>query len=92
MLTRKYSVEHIVAKLREAEKLQGQGLTIAQVRKRLQISDQTFFPVEDQVRGPEGGRGPTPEGAGAGERPAEEAGRRAGPGDRPLKDLNRGKW
>jgi transposase-like protein len=43
MPTRKYSVEQIVAKLREAEKLQGQGLTIAQVCKRLQISDQTFF-------------------------------------------------
>jgi hypothetical protein len=39
----KYSVEQIVAKLREAERLQGQGLSIAQVCKRLQISDQTFF-------------------------------------------------
>lgn len=43
MPTRKYSVEQIVAKLREAEKMQGQGLTIAQVCKRLGISDQTFF-------------------------------------------------
>jgi hypothetical protein len=37
MSTREDSVEQIVAKLREAEKLQGQGLTIAQVCKRLQI-------------------------------------------------------
>jgi putative transposase len=44
MPARKYSPEQIVAKLREADKLQGQGLTIAQVCKRLQISDQTFFP------------------------------------------------
>lgn len=43
MPTRKYSVEQIVAKLREAERLQGQGQTIAQVCKRLGISDQTFF-------------------------------------------------
>lgn len=43
MRARRYSAEQIVAKLREAEKLQGQGLTIAQVCKRLQISDQTFF-------------------------------------------------
>lgn len=43
MPSRKYSVEQIVAKLREAERLQGQGLTIAQVCKRLGISDQTFF-------------------------------------------------
>ena len=43
MTTKKYSVEQIVAKLREAERLQGQGLTIAQMCKRLGISDQTFF-------------------------------------------------
>jgi transposase-like protein len=36
-------VEQIVAKLREAERLQAQGQTIGQVCKRLGISDQTFF-------------------------------------------------
>jgi putative transposase len=40
---KRYSVEQIVAKLREAERLQGQGLTIPQLCKRLQISDQTFY-------------------------------------------------
>ena len=40
---KKYSVEQIVAKLREAERLQGQGLTIPQLCKRLGISDQTFY-------------------------------------------------
>lgn len=43
MPQKRYSVEQIIAKLREAEKLQGQGQTIAQVCKRLGISDQTFF-------------------------------------------------
>jgi putative transposase len=43
MKAKQYSVEQIIARLREAEKLQAQGLTIAQVCKRLQISDQTFF-------------------------------------------------
>ena len=43
MPPKRYSVEQIVAKLREAKKLQGQGLTIAQVCKRSGISDQTFF-------------------------------------------------
>ncbi len=38
---KKYSVEQIVAKLREHEKLQGQGLTIPQACKRIGISDQT---------------------------------------------------
>jgi putative transposase len=40
---KRYSVEQIVAKLREAEKLQAQGLTIPQSCKRLGISDQTFY-------------------------------------------------
>ena len=40
---RRYSVEQIVAKLREAERLQGQGMSIPQVCKRLGVSGQTFY-------------------------------------------------
>ena len=43
MRNKRYSAEQIVAKLREAEKLQAQGLTIPQTCKRLGISDQTFY-------------------------------------------------
>ena len=43
MPTKRYSVEQIVAKLREAEKHQAQGLTIPQSCKRLRISEQTFY-------------------------------------------------
>lgn len=43
MRAKRYSVEQIVAKLREAEKLQTQGLTIPQACKRLGISDETFY-------------------------------------------------
>ncbi len=43
MAKKRYSTEQIVGKLREAEKQQAQGMTIAQVCKRLGISDQTFF-------------------------------------------------
>lgn len=43
MPARRYSVEQIIAKLREAEKLQGQGMSIVQSCKKLGISDQTFF-------------------------------------------------
>ena len=43
MPAKKYSVEQIVAKLREHEKLQGQGLTIPQACKRIGISDQTLW-------------------------------------------------
>jgi putative transposase len=40
---KRFTTEQIVAKLREAEKLQAQGMSIGQLCKRLQISDQTFF-------------------------------------------------
>ena len=43
MAQKRYSAEQIVAKLREAEKLQGQGMTIPMCCKRLGISDQTFY-------------------------------------------------
>lgn len=39
MARKRYSVEQIVAKLREAEKLEAQGYTVAQRCKRLGISD-----------------------------------------------------
>jgi transposase-like protein len=42
-----------VAKLREAERLQAQGKTIAQVCKQQGISDQTFFRWRNPVRGAE---------------------------------------
>lgn len=35
--------EQIVARLRDAEKMQGQGQTIAQVCKKLGVSEQTFY-------------------------------------------------
>jgi transposase-like protein len=41
--SKRYSVEQIVAKLREMERLQGQGMTIPQACKRIGISDQTFY-------------------------------------------------
>lgn len=43
MPARRFSVEQIVAKLREAERHQAQGLTIPQTCKRLGISEQTFY-------------------------------------------------
>jgi hypothetical protein len=43
MPAKRFSVEQIIAKLREAEKLQAEGLTIPQTCKRLQISDQMFY-------------------------------------------------
>jgi putative transposase len=40
---KRFTTEQIVAKLREAKKLQAQGLSIPALCKRLQISDQTFY-------------------------------------------------
>lgn len=43
MPARRFSVEQIVARLREAERLQGQGQTTSQICKKLGISEQTFY-------------------------------------------------
>ena len=43
MPAKRFTVEQIVAKLREAERLQGQGMTIPQTCKKLQVSEQTFY-------------------------------------------------
>ena len=43
MPAKRFSAEQIVAKLREAERFQAQGLTIPQCCKRLGISEQTFY-------------------------------------------------
>ena len=43
MPAKRFTVEQIVAKLREAEKLQGQGMTIPQTCKKLGVSEQTFY-------------------------------------------------
>lgn len=40
---KRFTAEQIVAKLREAERLQGQGVTIPAVCKKLGISEQTFY-------------------------------------------------
>ncbi len=40
---KRYTAEQIVAKLREAERLPGQGVTIPGVCKRLQVSEQAFY-------------------------------------------------
>jgi transposase-like protein len=43
MAKKRYTPEVIIRKLREAEVLQGQGQTIAQVVKQLGITEQTFY-------------------------------------------------
>jgi transposase-like protein len=43
MATKKHSVEQIIAKLREVEKLTGQGLPVPMAAKKVGITDQTFY-------------------------------------------------
>ena len=49
MKAKRYSVEQIVAKLREAERLQAQGLTIAQLCKRLGIFRPDVLSLADSL-------------------------------------------
>ena len=41
--TRSYTPEQIITKLREAEILLGQGKTVKEARKQLEISEQTYY-------------------------------------------------
>jgi len=43
MAVKKYSVEQIIGKLKEVEKLQGQGMSIPAASKRVGISDQSYY-------------------------------------------------
>ena len=43
MARKRYTPEVIIRKLREAEVLQGQGKTIAEVVKQLGVTEQTFY-------------------------------------------------
>jgi putative transposase len=40
---KKHSVEQIIAKLREIEKLTGQGMSIPLAAKKVGVTDQTFY-------------------------------------------------
>lgn len=40
---KKHTIEQIIAKLREVEKLQGQGMSIPLAAKKVGITDQTFY-------------------------------------------------
>ena len=51
MAKKRYTPETIIRKLREAEVLQGQGQTIAQVVKQLGITEQTFYRWRKEYRG-----------------------------------------
>jgi transposase-like protein len=43
MARKRYTPETLIRKLREAEILQGQGLTIVQAVKKFGVSEQTFY-------------------------------------------------
>ncbi|MCC6428811.1 MAG: transposase [Phycisphaerales bacterium] len=51
MKRKRHTTEEIIPKLREAEVLEGQGHTIAQVCQKLEISEQTLHRWKTQFRG-----------------------------------------
>ena len=48
---RRHTPEQIIRKLREAERLQGEGRTLAEVAKALEVSEQTFHRWRAQYGG-----------------------------------------
>ncbi len=51
MKRKRHTTDEVVRKLREAEALEGQGQTIAQVCQKLEISEQTLHRWRKQFRG-----------------------------------------
>jgi putative transposase len=51
MKRRRHTPEQVIRKLREAERLLGEGKTIAEVAKQLEISEQTFHRWRNQYGG-----------------------------------------
>jgi putative transposase len=51
MKRRRHTPEQVIRKLREAERLLGEGKTIAEVAKHLEISEQTFHRWRNQYGG-----------------------------------------
>ncbi len=42
---RRYTPEQIITKLREAEVLQSQGMSIEEAARKLEIASQTYYPL-----------------------------------------------
>jgi putative transposase len=71
MKGRRHTPEQVVRKLREADKLLGEGLELPDVLKELEVSEATYHRVAGAVRWDEGRRCEAVEGARGGERQAE---------------------
>jgi len=48
---RKHTLEQIIRKLREAERMLGEGKTVAEAAKELEVSEQTFHRWRNQYGG-----------------------------------------
>lgn len=54
MTRRRHTPEHVIRKLREGERLLGQGQTLAEVLKHLEVSEQTWHRWRNQYGGLKG--------------------------------------
>ena len=88
---RRHTPEQIIRKLREADRLLGEGQEVAVVAKQLEVSEQTLHRWRQQYGGLEGRRREAAEGVGAREREAEADGRRSAARDRRAQGDREGK-
>jgi transposase-like protein len=73
MARKRFGAEQIIPKLREAEVDLAKGLTVAQVCKKIGVTEQTYYRWRKEVRRPADGPGKAAEGVGEGEQPPEAA-------------------
>ena len=56
MKRKRHTPEQIIRKLREADRLQAEGKTLAEVRQQLEISEQTYHRWKNRYSGMEEGQ------------------------------------
>ena len=91
MKRRRHTPEQIVRKLREVERLLGEGQTVAEAAKQVEISEQTYHRWRNQYGGMKADDARAAARAGARERPAEADRRRQGTRDRRTQGDREGK-
>ena len=91
MSRRRHTPEQVVRKLREADRLLGEGIELPEVFKQLEVSEQTYYRWRNQFGGMKAEDVKRLEGAGGGEREAEADRRRSGPGEPGVEGDREGK-
>ena len=92
MSQKQHTVDQIIAKLRRADVLLGQGTNVPELCKQLEIAEQTYYRWRQKVGGMQPEMAKELKALQKEKRSAKEDGRRAGSGHETLKEAAKGNW